>query len=253
MNVVIIEDEIAASENLAYLLQRINPFIKIVAVLESVKAAVAYFGRPHEIDLVFSDIHLADGLSFEIFDQVKIQAPMVFTTAYDQYTLRAFKLNSIDYLLKPIDKEELSASLDQFKSQAKGKGLIDEQVNGLMDLIKAKTKSYKTTYLLNHRDQLLPLKTEQFAYIYIDTGIVKVKTRDNQTYILDKKLEEIESELDPNIFCRVNRQFIISRDAVANIKYHFGGKLLLNVKPPFEERIVISKAKAPEFKNWMDS
>ncbi len=253
MNVVIIEDELSASENLAYLLQRIDPSIQIVAVLESVKASVAYFGKPHEIDLVFSDIHLADGLSFEIFDQVKIEAPMIFTTAYDQYTLKAFKLNSIDYLLKPIDQEELSASLEQFKTQSKGTGLVDAQVTGLLDLIKAKTKTFKATYLVNQRDQMIPLKTEQFAYIYIDTGMVKVKTQDNQTYILDKKLEDIENELDPSLFCRVNRQFILSKNAITNLKYHFGGKLLVNVRPPSEERIVISKAKAPDFKKWMDS
>jgi len=253
MRVLIIEDEISASENLAYLLGNLDETIEVVDVLDSVKASVSYFGQPRDIDLVFSDIHLADGLSFEIFDQVKIDSPIIFTTAYDQYTLKAFKLNSIDYLLKPIDEEELSASLEQFKKQIKNKGLVDDQVTGLLNLIKTQSKTYKSTFLVSHRDQLIPLSTDQLAYCYIDTGVVKAKTKDNQTYILDKKLEDLENELDPDIFCRVNRQFIICKNAISNIKYYFGGKLIVNVLPSFEERIIISKAKATEFKKWMDS
>ncbi len=253
MKVLIIEDEISASENLAYLLGNIDETIEVVNVLDSVKASVAYFGHPREIDLVFSDIHLADGLSFEIFEQVKIDSPIIFTTAYDQYTLKAFKLNSIDYLLKPIDGEELSASLEQFKGQIKGKGLVDNQVAGLLNLIKGQGKTYKSTFLVNHRDELIPLRADQLAYFYVDTGIIKAKTHDNQTYMLDKKLEDLKNDLDPAIFCRVNRQFIICKNAISDIKYYFGGKLIVNVNPPFEERIIISKAKAPEFKKWMDS
>ncbi|WP_273566033.1 LytR/AlgR family response regulator transcription factor [Maribacter halichondriae] len=253
MKVLIIEDEISASENLAYLLGNIDETIEVVEVLDSVKASVAYFGQPRDIDLVFSDIHLADGLSFEIFDQVKIDSPIIFTTAYDQYTLKAFKLNSIDYLLKPIDEEELSASLKQFKGQVKREGLVDDQVTGLLNLIKTQNKTYKTTFLVSLRDELIPLPIDQLAYCYIDTGVVKAKTRNNQIYSLDKKLEDVENELNPEIFCRVNRQFIICKNAISNIKYYFGGKLIVNVLPPFEERIIISKAKAPEFKKWMDS
>lgn len=254
MKVLIVEDEIAASENLAYLLGNLDRTIEVVGVLDSVKNTVAYFRQPREIDLVFLDIHLADGLSFEIFDSVKIEAPIIFTTAYDQYALKAFKLNSIDYLLKPIDKDELSGSLEQYRSHIKGKnGLVDVQVASLLSLIKGQRKTNKTTFLVNHRDELIPLKTMQLAYFYIDTGIVKVKTHDNHTYAIDKKLEDLENELNPEIFCRVNRQFIICKNAIANIKYYFGGKLIINVNPVFEERIIISKAKAPDFKKWMDS
>lgn len=253
MKVLIIEDEIAASENLAFMLQRIDNSIEVVATLDSVKTSVDFFAQPRDIDLAFLDIHLADGLSFEIFDQVTINAPIIFTTAYDQYALKAFKLNSIDYLLKPIDEEELTASLAQFKGQLKGKGLVNDQVSSLLKLIKNEVKTYKSTYLVNHRDLMIPIKTNQLAYIYIDTGIVKAVTQDNQTYLLDKKLEDLENELDPDVFSRVNRQFIICKNAISNIKHYFGGKLIINVNPPFEERIVVSKAKATEFKKWMDS
>jgi len=184
---------------------------------------------------------------------VKIDAPIIFTNAYDQYALKAFKLNSIDYLLKPIDKEELAASIEQFNSQGNGKTLINEQVNGLLNLIKEQKKTFKTTYLVSHRDELVPIRTEQLGYCYIDLGIVKAKTLDNQTYVIDRKLEDLENELDPSDFCRVNRQFIINRNAITKIKQYFGGKLIVHVHPPFEERIIISKAKAPDFKKWMDS
>lgn len=253
MNVVIIEDEIAASDNLTYLLKNIDPSIRVVTVLDSVSASVSYFAKAPAIDLVFLDIHLADGLSFEIFDSVKIGAPIIFTTAYNQYALKAFKLNSIDYLLKPIDEDELTASLAQFKGQNQQKGLVDDQVAGLLNLIKTGGKTYKTAYLVNQRDQLIPLKTEQLAYFYIDMGILKIVTQDNKTYTLDKKLEDIENEVDPTTFYRANRQFIVCKNAITTIEYYFGGKLIVNVTPPSHERIVISKAKASDFKTWMDS
>jgi two-component system response regulator LytT len=173
MKVVIVEDELAASENLAYMLNNLQDKLEVLAVLDSVKTAIDYFSKNQEADLVFMDIHLADGLSFEIFDAVKIDAPIIFTTAYDQYALKAFKLNSIDYLLKPIDEDELEVSLAQFKGQLKGKGLINNQVEGLLSLLQDQKKTYKSMYLVHHRDELIPLKTDKIAYLYIENGIVK--------------------------------------------------------------------------------
>lgn len=253
MKVIIIEDELAASDNLSYLLHSIDSTIEIVAVLDSVKSSVDYFSKPNDAELAFMDIHLADGISFEIFDKVKISIPVVFTTAYDQYALKAFKVNSIDYLLKPIDEEELSEAIDQFKGQVKGGGMAEHQMKSLLDLVNVKTKTYKTTYLVSHRDQLIPIKTNDIAYFRIDTGIVKAISVDNQSYAVDSKLEDIEDELDSSQFFRANRQFIVKRDAIVNIKYYFNGKLIVNVNPTSDERIIVSKAKASEFKNWMNS
>ena len=253
MRVVIVEDELAACENLTYLLNSIDRNIEVLEVLDSVKASVKYFSKPHEAELVFMDIHLADGISFEIFDQVNIDIPVIFTTAYDQYTLKAFKFNSIDYLLKPLDEEELSDALEQFKVQTGQKGIEDHQIKGLLDLVKGKTKTYKTTFLVGHRDQLIPLKTENIAYFRIDTGLVKGVTSDNRSYVIDSKLEDLEEELDPEQFYRANRQFIINRDAIANIKQYFNGKLIVVVNPVSDERVVVSKAKATEFKTWVGS
>ena len=143
MNVVIVEDELAASDNLTYLLQHIDNTIKVIKVLDSVKASVAFFSKPQTAELVFMDIHLADGISFEIFEQIPITIPVIFTTAYNQYTLKAFKVNSIDYLLKPLDQEELADALQQFKEQKQDKGIANDQIKGLLDLVKEKKQPIK--------------------------------------------------------------------------------------------------------------
>lgn len=253
MKAIIVEDEIAASENLTFLLHSIDPTIEILKVLDSVKSAISYFSTPNEAELVFMDIHLADGISFEIFDKVIINIPLIFTTAYDQYAIKAFKVNSIDYLLKPINTEELSEAIDKFKDRVKVAKPINDQIEGVLQLLQTKSKSYKTTYLVQKRDELIPVKTENMAYFFIETGIVKGITFENQSFVIDKKLEDIESELDPLKFYRINRQMVVSRNAISNIKYYFNGKLIINTNPKFEERIVVSKAKASDFKQWMNT
>ncbi|MDF4203794.1 LytTR family DNA-binding domain-containing protein [Maribacter sp. SA7] len=251
MKVILVEDELAASDNLSYLLTKINPTIEVIVVLDTVKATVDYFSNPHEGVLVFMDIHLADGISFEIFDQVEIDIPIIFTTAYDQYALKAFKVNSIDYLLKPIDQEELSSALERFTSQNQRNGIDEQQMQSLLHLIQNKSTNYKQTFLVGVGDQLLPIKTADIAYFYIDTGLVKAVTVQERSYVLDIKLEDIEDALDPQLFYRANRQFIVRREAITAIKFHFNSKLLVDVHPPCNERIVVSKAKASDFKNWV--
>ncbi|MGB6153441.1 MAG: LytTR family DNA-binding domain-containing protein [Pricia sp.] len=253
MKVLIVEDELAASENLTYLLHSIDKNISVVQVLDSVKASVQFFSEPHDAELVLMDIHLADGISFEIFERTSIDIPVIFTTAYNQYALKAFKFNSIDYLLKPIDKEELADALQQFKVQNKDKKFNDQQVKGLLDLIQTKPKNFKTTFLVSHRDELIPLKTQNIAYFRIDTGVVKAITSDNSSYAIDDKLDTIEDELDNRIFYRANRQFIIKKDAIVTLKTYFNGKLIVVVNPVCDERIIVSKAKATEFKEWLGS
>lgn len=253
MKVVIVEDEIAASENLTYLLHTIDPNIEVLKVLDSVASSVAYFSKSTEAELVFMDIHLADGISFEIFDQAKITTPVIFTTAYDQYAIKAFKVNSVDYLLKPLNEEELSEAIVKFKNNTTTTQPANNQIQSMLELLQTQSKTYKTMYLVQKRDELVPVKTEDIAYFYIDTGIVKAVTNNNQSYTISKKLEDIELELNPADFHRVNRQFIINKTAVANMKFYFNGKLIMNVNPPSFERIVISKAKASDVKNWINS
>ena len=253
MKVIIVEDELAASENLAYLLESIDDSIEIEKVLESVTDAVEFFAQPFDAELIFMDIHLADGLSFEIFEKVEVTTPIIFTTAYDQYALKAFKVNSIDYLLKPIDEEELLEAINKFKSRTPEKGIDKHQIDSLLSLIGGGARNYRETFLVSHRDQLIPLKTNNIAYFRIDTGIVKGVTVDNQSYVMDNKLEEIEEELDPAKFYRINRQFIVRKDALESIKYYFNGKLIVTLSPACDEKVVVSKAKATAFKNWVNS
>ena len=251
MRVIIVEDEIAASENLTYILEQIDPSIEILAVLDSVASAVSYFEKGVVADLTFMDIHLADGLSFEIFKQVEVQTPIIFTTAYDQYAIQAFKVNSVDYLLKPIDEEELSRAIEKFKNSNKTAPELD-QLKAILGNLAQEKSSFKNTYLVQKRDELIPLKTNDIAFIYIDTGVVKAVSNKNASFVINKKLEDIEIELDPNKFFRANRQFIINKEAIANIKFYFNGKLIVNTSPIAPERIVVSKAKASEIKDWIN-
>lgn len=252
MKVVIVEDELAASENLTHLLSNVDPNIEIIQVIESVEDAVNYFKSTDSADLIMMDIHLADGISFEIFDQVKISTPIIFTTAYDQYAIQAFKVNSIDYLLKPIVEEELGLAIEKFKQSNSKSGVDEGQLSGLLNLLSSSASSYKSSLLVQKRDELVPLKTDDIAYIYIDTGMVKAITKDKDQFILNKKLEDLETELDPNKFMRINRQFIMSKEAITKLKFYFNGKLIVHTQPPFSERIVVSKAKAGDVKSWLN-
>ncbi|MCF2875790.1 MULTISPECIES: LytR/AlgR family response regulator transcription factor [unclassified Tenacibaculum] len=250
MNVLIIEDEQAAAENLKYLLKEIDPSITVETVIDTVVDAVDFFNKEHSIALAFFDIHLADGISFEIFEKVQVNVPIIFTTAFDEYAIKAFKVNSVDYLLKPIDEEELKDAIDKYKSTRQASP-INEQFQQMLQLIKSEQKSFKNTYLVQQRDTLIPLNVDDVAYFTIDDSIVKAVVKDNKSFIIDKKLEDIETELNPALFFRANRQFIVNRNAIENLQLYFNGKLILNVNPKSQEQIVVSKAKAPQLKNWM--
>lgn len=249
MKVVIVEDEVAASENLSYLLKTINPEIEIETVLDTVKDCVKYFSKPHEAKLVFMDIHLADGNAFEIFSQIQLEVPIIFTTAYNQYAIKAFKVNSIDYLLKPIDEEELSNALEKFEATTEHQTSI--KMEEVLKTMFTSKLDYKSTYLVHHRDELLPIKTEDIAYFYIDVGVVKAVTFASKSYIVDKKLEDIEGELNNYQFFRVNRQAVVNRVSVENVKVYFNGKLIVGLNPKFPDRVIVSKAKATAFKDWL--
>lgn len=253
MNVVIVEDELTASENLAYLLHYLDRDIKILQVLDSVKTAVNYFSKPNAAELVFMDIHLADGISFEIFERVNIGIPVVFTTAFDQYTMKAFKVNSIDYLLKPVDEDELSGALVQFREQTQHSQITKGHWDGLLEMINGPTNAYRETFLVHLRDEMVPIKSMDIAYFQIDLGFVKAVTMGNRYHRLDGNLEDIEGSLDPAHFFRANRQFIVQKSVITKIKHYFNGKLIVEIEPEPDERIVVSKAKAKDFKNWIVS
>lgn len=250
MKVVILEDERSAAENLKYLLREVDPSIHVDKILDTVSGAVDYFSNGNDTELAFFDIHLADDISFEVFNRIDLKIPVIFTTAYDEYALKAFKVNSIDYLLKPIDEDELIQAIKKYKS-AQRNFHFSEDIKDILSKLGASSKKYKSSFLVQQRDVLIPIGVEDIAYFSIESGLVKAITFDKRSYIIDEKLDDIEAGLKPDLFFRANRQFIVQRKAISNMTIYFNGKLILNVEPKPAERIVISKAKAPLIKNWI--
>ena len=250
MKALIIEDELMAAKTLKKLLGEVSPDTEIVGVLESIEDSVDWISQHPMPDLIFMDIHLADGSSFTIFDRVTVTCPVIFTTAYDEYALKAFEVNSIDYLLKPISKEALERAVAKYHSL--GRGLQQEQLEAVLKHLGAKPK-FKSCFLLPERDKLVPLPTNDIAYAYIDTKTVKLVTFDDKTFFMNQTLDDILAQLDPHEFFRANRQFLISRNAVKDVSVWFGNKLAINLTVETPEKVIVSKARVAEFKAWFVS
>ena len=225
------------------------PETEIIGVLQSIEESVAWFNENPMPDLVFMDIHLADGSSFAIFERTQITCPIIFTTAYDEYALKAFEVSSIDYLLKPINRNDLTRAMNKFNALVGEKANNNNAIETLLQQIGMK-KNYKSCFLVPQRDKLIPLATSNIAYIYIEDKSVKTIALDEHVYYMSQTLDEIMNQLDPDDFFRANRQFIVSRKAIKDITVWFGNKLSLNLSVKVPEKIIISKAKAAEFKNW---
>lgn len=249
MKALIIEDEVLAAQSLQKLITEVAPDTEVITTLQSIEESVAWFDENPMPDLVFMDIHLADGSSFAIFEQVQITCPIIFTTAYDEYALKAFEVSSIDYLLKPINRNDLTRAMNKFNAFVGEKSNNNEAIDALLRQIGMK-KSYKSCFLVPERDKLIPLATANIAYFYIDTKTVKAITLDEHTYYMSQTLDDIMLQLNPDDFFRANRQFIVSRKAVKDLTIWFGNKLSLNLSVKIPEQIIISKAKVSEFKNW---
>ena len=247
--VIIVEDETAAVVNLRSMLAAIEPEAEVVAVLESVEEAVEYFSKDAVADVVFMDIHLADGDSFRIFQSVDIDIPIIFTTAYDEYALEAFKVNSIDYLLKPFKEEELRRAIDKLCRLTKLER--DEQRTKRNRMAEEVQTHEVQPMLLRYKDKIIPVGVDEVAFFYTSSERVTLTTLTGQTYAVDKTLEALGQQLSPHMFFRANRQFIISRAAVKDIVVWFGSRLSLNLVVETPERIIISKARVPEFKQWL--
>ncbi len=249
MKALIIEDETAAAINLEALLRKVEPSLQIEAVLESVGESVEWLSSHPMPDLIFMDIHLADGESFRIFDRVEIDCPIIFTTAYDQYALEAFKVNSIDYLLKPITQNDLQRALDKLhRLSVTERRSISERVTSLAA---EASKASQNVFLIQVRDRIRPLKFEEAAYFYTSDERVTVHTFSGEVLAMDKTLETLSAMLPENDFFRANRQFIVSRRAIRDISVWFGSRLALNLILDTPERIIISKARVPRFKQWL--
>ena len=252
MKVLIIEDETTASENLMAMLKEIDPSIEVLHVLESVQQTVRWLSANPAPDLMFMDIHLSDGSAFTLFDQMDVQTPIVFTTAYDQYALDAFAVNSIDYLLKPIKTSELTRALEKFKKWGKADVVAYlEQMMKLRPGGKGSAQEYKQSLLIPKKDKLLPVNLDDVACIYSTDRKTQVYLKDKQVLDYNRSLDSIIGSLDPARFFRANKQFIVARDCVKEIVIWFDSRLLLKLPIELPEPLFVSKNKAAEFKNWM--
>jgi two-component system LytT family response regulator len=236
------------------MLQEIDPEIRVLTTLGSVAESVAWLDANKEhCDLLFMDIRLNDGLSFDIFDKVAVEAPVIFVTAYHDYALKAFKTNGIDYILKPFDGQELEQALTKFRKLARPGPAAVGHLREIARHLQHSGGGFKESFLVHFRDKLVPLRAEDIAWFYTSQEVVHAQTFDGKSYIVDFTLEQLQEQLDPRRFFRVNRQFIIQRRAIVEVNFYFNGRLLVKASPAAEEKMLVSKARVPEFKTWMNA
>lgn len=249
MKTLIIEDEKAALRNLKAAMKEVDADFEIVGETDSVTGTLEWFASHPMPELVFMDIHLADGSAFGIFDHTDITCPIIFTTAYDEYALQAFRVNSIAYLLKPISSSDLQKAIDKLKMlEGAVQPTIDFQA--VMHALK-REESYKTHFLVPVKgDRFVPVSVEQISYFYIDGGAVKAVTQSAEMFDFQQTLDELAEQLNPRQFFRANRQYIIAHKAIMGVSLWFGGRMVLQLTPPTEEKVIISKARVSAFKDW---
>jgi DNA-binding LytR/AlgR family response regulator len=252
MKVLIIEDEALSARELIQLITAADSDIHIVATLESVEQSLAWLEVNPQPDLIFSDIQLTDGLSFEIYHKVNITCPIIFCTAFDEYLMNAFETTAISYLLKPITKEKVTGALGKLNTLKTGLQKESPDIS-MQKLLRLLRQPYKSTILVSLREKIIPVQTEDIAYFYMEQTVVEVGTTRNQKYFMTSSLDEIEKMTDPGLFFRANRQFLINRNAVENAERFFSRKLVIKLKVDTPETIVVSKAKASEFLHWLSN
>jgi DNA-binding LytR/AlgR family response regulator len=250
MKVLIVEDEIPAANRLSKLLLQLDEDISIVHKADSIESSVQYLLSSPAPDLIFMDIQLADGLSFDIFEQVHVKTPVIFTTAFDQYTLKAFKVNSIDYLLKPIDEKELEKALKKYYDlhQKKSGDFSDKMMKLIQEMNLVK---YKERLLIKRGQQLSYLKTESTAYCFADGKLCYAVDFNGSKYLLENNLGQLEEQLQPSTFYRINRHLLVNIEAVKKVHTFLGGRLKLEISPTTSAETVVSRERVNGFKEWL--
>ncbi len=260
MRIIIIEDEDLAAEGLSISLKKVDKSIDIIAILDSVKTAVAWFQNNPAPDLAFFDIQLADGVSFEIFEKTAVKCPVIFTTAYDEYALKAFKVNSIDYLLKPVSVSDLSKAFEKWRllkgesSNAPPQYFDDSAMRQMMQLMTQRitTPQYKTRFMVKIGEQLQAIVVHDIDYFYGENKTVWLRHRNGRKYLIDYTLEQLEDMLDPMRYFRINRKYIASIESITKVTAYTNSRLKILLKePPDKEDILISREKVENFKNWL--
>ena len=251
MKAIIIEDEELAAQRLRVLINECDPEIEVIAMLESISDSIEWFSKNFQPDLIFLDIHLEDGLSFAIFEEIKINVPIIFTTAFDEYAIEAFKLKSIDYLLKPILKEDLCRSIEKYKEwQGDKRKLVD--LNELMQIIAPGKKSYRKRFSVSVGDKLRTIEVKDIAYFFSSCNITFAVTFDKRQYSLNQSINKLFCELNPSEFFRINRQYLVCHKAIVNVHVYSKGHLKLELNPPLTEMVFVSLDKVTGFKKWLD-
>lgn len=251
MTIVIIEDEILVGDDLERNIRNLIPGVLEIVQLRSVKESIAYLSESSSPDLIFSDIQLGDGLSFEIFIAVKLEVPVIFCTAYDEYALDAFKANGIDYILKPFSTDTLESALKKY-SQLKRIFSVAQtpQYDALIQLLSSKNLQTASSILVHHLDRIIPVQLKDIAMFYLQNEVIHMLTFSGKTYYPNKNLEELE-RLSGSTFFRANRQFLICRNAIVDVSSFFSRKLSINLNISFSEKIIVSKGKASQFLTWL--
>ena len=252
MNILIVEDEPEAAARLSTLLRELKPDTKVVGSLDSVKSAVKWISENPSPDLIFMDIQLADGLSFEIFEKADIKAPVIFTTAYNEYALKAFKVNSIDYILKPLDKDEVAAAFRKYENltgQAQSREKMIDSIGTAMQML---TKRYKERFVIKVGEHLRSVEVSEILYFYSLEKTTFAQAADSRKHILDFTLDQLEGVLNPARFFRINRKYIVSVDSIRDMISHTNSRLKLLLKSSDDDDIIVARERVQEFKDWLD-
>lgn len=252
MKILIVEDEELAVKKLQKTLTALDVSSDVVGVTDSIRSTVDWLKENQQPDLILMDIELADGQSFEIFNLTEVKSPVIFTTSYDEYALKAFKVNSVDYLLKPIQKEELQAALNKFQ-KLKAERKPDINLDGLVKELEQRlqAKQYRKRFLVKHAQKLVSVEIEEIAYFYSDGRLNFFKTNDNKKYVVDYTMDELEDMLDPEQYFRISRSFYVSANSIDKIDDYFGNRLILALKPAVDKEALVSREKVTDFKKWM--
>lgn len=249
MNVLIVEDELPAYNRLEKMLRELLPDVNILAHMDSISGTQKWFQENPVPEIVFMDIHLADGSAFDLLEEIDIKAPIIFTTAYDEHAIDAFKVSGIGYLLKPIKKTELKAALDKLNNIKKIFSISKDQQDHLLESLKP--VEYKKRFMVRFGDHIKTVPTSEIAYFYSENKATFAKTLEGKTYPIDNNLEGIEKILDPNEFFRINRQYIISLDSIAEMKTYSKARVLVKLKPEVKDPPLVSSERSASFKLWL--
>jgi DNA-binding LytR/AlgR family response regulator len=252
MKILILEDEPHTAKALSEIIVQVRPDSVVPEILESIEQSVKYLSNENNLpELIFADIQLADGLSFEIFSKVQLKCPIIFCTAYDHYTLQAFKTNGIEYILKPVKVEDVELAFTKYETLKESLKPDTEIVNLLKKTFHQK-KDYKSSILVHFKESFIPIAVDKIAFLVVDNEIIYIHTFKNQRYPVFKSMIEIESSVDPSLFFRINRQILLNKNAIKEIQPYFERRVVIKTDLKIKEQLIVSRLKVTEFMNWVE-